>query len=229
MKYIVLALSCTSFLVGQTIEMTEAPEQKTLYFNFENSTFSFDPLEKTEAKTYQPHVLLKFNAACFIPSDPRFNHIYGANGIYGLELTMQAWKNLYAYQSTNFYYTGGHSFGADMDSATNILLIPLSAGLKYAYPVSIVELWFGGGLLTTYMHIDDESAFVSPSIVNRWGIGGIIKGGILIHATQHFFVDIFADYSFMNISYNNSDHGALVTHTAHLSGASVGGSFGWSF
>ncbi len=175
-----------------------------------------------------PNILLEAKAAYFFPQNTRFNDVFGGGGIYGLELSVQAWRNLYGWVSADTFYASGHSYGTSTPSRTNITIVPLGLGLKSLYPVGCVDFWLGAGALGSYMHINQHSPYVSPSI-SKWGAGGIIKAGILFHVYRGLIIDIFADYSFMTIPYNDTQNGTVVPYDAHLSGGTLGASIGWSF
>jgi hypothetical protein len=171
-------------------------------------------------------VFVEAKAAYYRPTDDKFREIYSDSGIYGGEISCQAWRGLYGWASASCFHKGGHSIR--MHDSTTITFVPLGFGLKYLFPVSFVDLYVGAGMLNTYAHIEDDSHFVIHSH-SKWGQGGIVKAGAIFNVNKHFFVDLFSDYSFMKIDFHNTDHEKVVRHDADLSGWSIGAGVGYRF
>ncbi len=165
-------------------------------------------------------------AAYFRPQSTRFRDIYSSGGIYGIEATCQMYKNLHAWASASSFHKSGTSIGGN--TPTTITFIPLGLGIKLLYSISeAADIYFGGGALATYLHLKDDSPFVIRKSVN-WGYGGIAKLGFFFTFTTHFFIDVFADYSFMSdIHFPSSE--LVVRKPADLSGLSMGGGAGFRF
>ncbi len=177
------------------------------------------PLRATDA-------FIEGKAAYFYPTDHQFRKIYSGGGIYGLELTCQAWRHLYAWASADCFYQTGKSIG-EKDS-THITFVPLGQGLKYLFPVSFVDIYVGAGILETWAHIKDHSRYVIRSNT-KWGIGGIAKIGALFNINKHFFIDVFTNYSYTKIDFHKTNHGSVIRHDADLSGFWFGGALGYRF
>ena len=165
-------------------------------------------------------------AAYFLPTDDKFRKIYSGGGIYGGEISCQAYKGLYGWASGSYFYKSGHSIGEH--NATRITMVPLGLGLKYLYRISFADLYLGAGVLGTYVHMKDSSHYVVHEH-SKWGVGGIIKGGAILNVNKHFFVDLFTDYSFMNVNFHNTHNGTVARHNADLSGWSIGTGIGYRF
>ena len=174
--------------------------------------------------------LLELKAAYFLPTGDRFKNVYGGSGIYGLEFTFQAKDFLYVWTSADFYLKSGHAYGSacTSPSSTDIWFLPFAAGIKLFCPINIVDLWLGGGILGTYVNVKDHNPNVISSI-SKWGVGGIVKAGAIINCTKYFFLDLFTDYSFMQIPFHDTRKGTVIPHKADLSGWSFGGSIGFRF
>ena len=173
-------------------------------------------------------VLMEVKAGYFHPTNHRFRKIYpGGGGIYGAEVSLQTWKGVYAWISGSYFSESGRSLGER--DRTIITMVPLGAGLKCLFDVTRhARLYFGGGALGTYLNTQDHSPYVIKS-VHKWGAGGIVKAGSLVTLGKVFFLDFFADYSFMKIDCDNTHHDKLVRHDADLSGWSLGGAIGYRF
>jgi hypothetical protein len=167
-------------------------------------------------------------AAYFRPSDDKFRRIYNEGAIYGGEVSCQAWKNLYGWASANYFHKSGTSIGRAGGNTTNITFVPLGLGLKYLFPIRFVDVYAGGGILSTYLHMDDHSHHVIKSN-SKWGVGGIVKAGAIFNVDKHFFIDLFSDYSFMKVDFHNTHGGKVVRHDADLSGWSIGLGIGYRF
>lgn len=170
--------------------------------------------------------LLEAEAAYYYPTSDDFREIYSGSGIYGLELSVQSWRNLYPWISGNIFVQSSHSIG--LKNNTEIFFIPIGVGLKYLYNVKFGNLYLGAGALPTYLHIHDHSHFVTRTI-SKWGCGGIIKSGIIINLPKSFFLNIFTNYSYIKIPYHNTWHDLVYTNSANLSGLSFGGALGYRF
>lgn len=172
-------------------------------------------------------VLLEAKGGYFFPSDHRFKKIYSGGGIYGGEISVQiAHSPLYAWISGDYFSKNGRSIGEK--NSTTIQLIPLAVGLKYLYPISILDLYLGAGLQPTYFRTIDRSPYVSRT-VSKWGLGGMFKGGILFNIKKGFFVDVFSGYSLLNIHYHSGSDASVIRNSAHLSGWIIGAGLGYRF
>lgn len=182
---------------------------------------------RSSSRNYFDEFLIEAKAAYFLPMGRRFEKIYHGGGIYGLEFSFKTKDFLYAWTSVDFFSKSGHGYGSFCEghSSTKIFFVPLGAGLKIFFPVSILDLWLGGGVLTTYVHVKDEDL----PVISKWGVGGILKGGALVNWTNYLFLDFFADYSFMTVSFNDSLGGTVIPYKGDLSGWSFGASLGFRF
>ena len=184
---------------------------------------------KEEKKSgYFGDFLFEAKAAYFLPTGERFEKIYHGAGIYGLEFTCQAKDFVFAWASVDFFIKSGHAYGACSQSSTNVWFLPLAAGVKFFFPVNLVDLWVGGGISGTYVHVEDKSPDVIPEI-SKWGVGGIVKAGAIINCTKYLFVDLFTNYSFLTIPFHDTRGGTVIPHKGDLSGWSFGGSIGYRF
>jgi hypothetical protein len=178
------------------------------------------------AYTLHADVFVEGKAAYFRPTNRDFREIYSDGGIYGFEVTGQAWRDLYAWGSADCFYQSGSTSG--FESSTTLTMVPLGLGLKYLFPVKSADFYFGAGMLGTYLHTKDNSPFVIRNSSN-WGFGGIVKAGIYILAREHLFIDLFTDYSFMKVDFHHTDGGRVIRHQADLSGWSIGAGIGYRF
>lgn len=169
-------------------------------------------------------VLVEAQAAYYQPTGHEFRAIYSGSVIYGLELSVQSWRGLYAWASSSVLTKSGHSLG--FGNSTHLTFVPLGIGLKYLWRVKFIDFYLGGGVLPTHLHIHNHSQYVVQKI-SKWGCGGIAKAGALFNLPNAFFIDVFTNYSYLKISNHNSRHGTITPHSADLSGFSFGGGIGY--
>lgn len=173
-------------------------------------------------------------AAYFMPTQHRFQEIYSGGGMFGIETTTQAWKELYAWASASYFNKTGSSIGRR--DSTQITLVPLGAGAKYLYHFDCkhkylscpIDFYAGVGILATYVDIEDNSHHVVRSNTT-WVPGGILKAGAFVNLQNNYFLDIFTDYSFMWVDYDNDHHGKVVRNSANVGGWSIGVGIGYHF
>lgn len=170
--------------------------------------------------------LLELKAAYFHPESTLFRKIYGSAGIYGAEVSVQTWCNLYAWVSGDFFIKSGHSIG--LHDPTNIWFIPIGVGLKYFLPLNCWDFYFGAGFTGTYVHFHDHSPFVVQRSHN-WAWGGIAKIGVMRTFWQRWFVDLFTSYSYAHAGFHEKHHLVIYRHEANLGGWAIGGGIGYRF
>jgi len=177
-------------------------------------------------------VILEFKGAYFLPTDCTFKTIYPKGGaLFGPELTVQLCndRNWSAFASFDYFKTAGCSIG--LCDATTVKLIPLALGLKYFVPVhGCVDLYAGLGFEAINVRTINCSNFV-VSPLSQWGFGGIAKVGAYYYLPHNFLIDIFIDYSFVNVGSNSCDCPSIGVQSvkANVSGAIFGIALGYNF
>jgi hypothetical protein len=174
-------------------------------------------------------VLVEAKIGYFYPTDAKFRHIYSnGGGIYGFEVSCQAWKEFYGWASGSYFTQTGRSQGEH--HRTRITLVPLAAGLKYVIPFceKRLDLYGDIGFVTTYFHTHDHSRYVIKSN-SKWGTGGVWRIGCLGYVYDSLFIDVFADYTYTKIHFHNTDNGRVIRRTADISGFSWGAGIGYRF
>jgi outer membrane protein W len=115
---------------------------------------------------------------------------------------------------------------------TKIDLVPIGFGLRYLCPICddfIAYASVGGQY--THLHIKDKSQFLIKN-VNKWECGGLVKLGMLYDFCDGFFVDVFGQYSYLQMDFRkreNSNDDLVYRHNADLSGWTVGAGIGYRF
>jgi hypothetical protein len=171
-------------------------------------------------------VLVEAQAGYYYPTNHKFREIYSGSGIYGLEVSVQSWRSLYAWVSGSVFAKSGHSIG--LRNSTHIVFVPIGVGLKYLWKVNFVDLYLGAGVLPTYLHIHDHSPYVVQKS-SKWGCGGIAKVGAIFNLPKSFFIDVFTSYSYIKISDHDTRHHTIYPSSANLSGFTFGGAIGYRF
>lgn len=192
----------------------------TIFF----SSLNAEANELSKDQDPSREILLEGKASCFISSNKRFRTIYGCTGLYRIETSIQTWKDLYTWISLGYLYGWGDS---SRGNHTHIHLVPLSVGISYLFKQEKWTPYIGIGPLFAYSYINNGSNSVTRH-QNGWGGGFLTKLGALVYATDHLFLDFFADYSFIRMSFHHSDK-RTVHKKGDLSGCSLGAGIGYRF
>jgi hypothetical protein len=172
-------------------------------------------------------VLLEFKGAYFLPTDHNFRHIYGGGALFGPEVTFEFFNQVYGFMSIDFLQKDGFSLGGCFP--TQITLVPIGMGFKYFVPFCYGDFYVGIGLQSTVVQITNCSPNVLPE-QSQWGFGGIAKIGTIFDLPCNLFIDIFIDYSFLSVSFNNCcQTNPAAAQKAHVSGTIFGVSLGYRF
>lgn len=173
------------------------------------------------------YVLLGATGAYYLPTNQIFKQIYGhGGGIYGLEMSVRTWQELYAWTSISYFSKDGRSIGEG--DKTELKLVPIGVGLKYFFPIGCWDIYLSGGVLASYLHLQDYSPFVIKS-TSKWTVGGTGKIGVMWNFAEYFFIDAFTSYSYMKFDFDSTHGGKIIPHNANLSGWAFGGAFGFRF
>lgn len=170
-------------------------------------------------------VLTEGRIGYFLPTNEQFKETYGEDGMIGsIESSFKATDRLYPWANISYYANSGHA-GED-HKKTHIYFLPIGAGLKYIYPFENFSVYGGLGVLPTYLHIKNNSHFLVREQA-KWGCGGVAKFGFLSNKIWNFFLDLFAEYSYINIHFHKK--GKLAINPAILSNFTFGGGIGYHF
>lgn len=195
-------------------------------------------------------LLLEFKSGAFIPTGSCFRAIYGsATYFLNPEFTFQVKeeKNWYIFLSSAYAAKDGHSVG--LCTPTKAKLIPFGIGVKYFFQdlhkgfCKKYKFYLGLGFQPTLLKTNNCSDFAQKT--SDWGFGGIAKFGCFWNLPCNFFLDFFADYSFVNVGCNNlcnsssscssassccsSSYNVAIPLKANVSGAILGIGFGYNF
>lgn len=132
--------------------------------------------------------------------------------------------------SVDYLFKHGQSIACNLacHQDTRIRLIPLTFGLKWIHTFNDrVEVYVGAAPKYYFMHIHNDSAFV-PCSSSKNGCGGYATAGTFLYPTEHFMMNIFLSYSYMNFSAPCST-ATLVGFRTNVSGVNLGLGMGWNF
>ena len=193
-----------------------------------SSEESLTPLQKASSESHGIEMMLIGKAAYFRPSSNKFRKIYGGGWIYDMELKIQTYKQLYTWTSIGLFTKSGVTSGGR--DRTKIQIVPIGVGLQYLYPLGYHNdaVYFGAGVLPTYVHVYDQPSFLVSSS-HKWGYGGVFKTGAILYLCHSIFVDFFANYTILWISGDDSTTPLVFGTKANLCGLSVGGGIGYRF
>jgi hypothetical protein len=177
---------------------------------------------------------VELRAAAFVPMSSRFSEIYGNVGpSIQLEATKkwQNYRNLELWGNVDWIFMDGNPQRSC--GKTNVNIINLSVGLKAIGNVyhDFIFLYAGIGpdlgivwldntmycCTTNYCPVPNNEIKEHPC---RFGVGGSIKTGSQIYFTDNFYLDVFADYLYLPVSFH---------HTVDAGGFKFGAGFGGRF
>ena len=119
-------------------------------------------------------------------------------------------------------------FSLDFHEATTIQLVPITFGVKWIEPFrDDVEIYFGVAPKYYFMHTTNDSTYV-PSSSSENGCGVLANIGTFIYPTEHFMIDVFFSYSYMNFAAPASTPG-VVGFATNVSGFTLGVGLGYAF
>jgi hypothetical protein len=162
--------------------------------------------------------MVEAKAAYFNPTSSSFRSVYSGGGMYSLEATARAWRQFYGWGSVGYFGRNGSSVG--LGNSAHIQMVPFGIGAKYIACCDCIKPYIGLGMLVTYVNLHNDSPFVTHK-QHKWGVGGIVKGGLLIDLPCCWFADLFADYNYTKVHFSSG--------TANISGYSAGVGLGYKF
>jgi hypothetical protein len=132
-----------------------------------------------------------------------------------VELSAGNWQGVYGWLSGGWMGAEGHT--AALHSKTTVSVVPLGAGLKYAFcEMKYAFLYVGAGAALTYVHTHNSSPYVCPH-THEWRWGVMARSGARLLLPLGMFSEVFFDYNYLPIT------------SADVGGLLLGASFGWGF
>lgn len=149
----------------------------------------------------EQNLAVQFRVGHFRPSSHLFRNIYHNGGIeYEGELNYEYVPGNSMWLNINKFERSGIT---PDEQETKIQLCPLSGGIKQFIPFcSWINCYLGAGSSCTFMHVKGKSLFLDErDHKHSWGFVG--KGGVWVLLSQNFFVDLFADYYYTEITFDD--------------------------
>lgn len=146
------------------------------------------------------NISIQFRVGHFRPSSHLFRNIYHNGGIeYEGELNYEYVPNNTLWLNINSFERKGVT---ENDEETKIQLHPVSGGIKQLIPFSsYMNFYIGLGSCCTFMQVKGKSLFLDErEHKHSWGFVG--KSGIMLLLSKSFFVDLFADYYYTQITFD---------------------------
>jgi hypothetical protein len=126
--------------------------------------------------------------------------LYGAwapevelEGYLAFSRSWRGWANL------NYAWKSGHSLGLGSPTHLNLASLSLGAKLVSAFENSPVQAYLGVGFSAGWLRTHDEACCLENHMT-RWSPGCVAKSGLLFELCNHFFSDLFLDYSYQPFS-----------------------------
>lgn len=157
--------------------------------------------------------------AAFIPTGERFRSIYGSPiAAYEFEIGKIFDKHYEIWANVDYVTTHGST--RNFHSKTSYEAVNLSGGGKYVFRFHPqANLYLGLGINGAFVHVHNNSSFVKRN-VNKNGVGGVAKLGFYFEPTTHLFMEIFVDYLYQTIQFQNR---------VQVGGVKIGGGIGGCF
>lgn len=124
---------------------------------------------------------------------------------------------------------------------TRAWILPLSAGVRFIYPITCrIQAYLGGGISYSFLKIDNRCedyyySFFSSSPfkkhLRRSSLGGVGKVGLIIDTCDNTFIDIFVDYFAQRFHLGHHDifEEEVIGKHFNASGFKIGAGFGVNF
>lgn len=187
---------------------------------------------------------LEVRAAYYTPTAKDIRHTYSHDWIdYQVIGTTRISKCWEAWGEVDWTIKKGHSnkgyFG--FKDSTRAWILPISAGLRFIYPLSCrIQAYAGAGITYSFLKIDNRCedyyySFFSSSPykkhIRKSTLGGVAKVGLIIDTYSNTFIDIFADYTYQRFHLGNHDIFQEEVFGKHFnaSGFKFGAGFGVRF
>lgn len=159
------------------------------------------------------------------PTNHTTRDICSGNALYSLEGNLEICNQFYLWASGGYFQQSGHTTGGDK---TKLEMVPIGVGIKYFFPMEPFNFYVGGGALPTYVWSHTNSSYLTSKF-NKWGCGGVVKGGVLIDLSCSFFIDVFVDYMILSIKGKGSTDPLAYSVSCNLNSVVVGAGIGYRF
>lgn len=170
----------------------------------------------------------------FWPESKTLREIYHNGGInYQMTGTVPFYQGEnFALRGLNFWwavdYFLAHGKSIGLEEKTRIQIEPLTAGLKWITPNSMIRPYFGAGFKYYFMQVRNYSSFVKEYMANN-GPGFALDAGFQLFIAKYFMADLFASYSFKQFGAPSIELANVQPTWLDIGGLNFGGGIGVKF
>lgn len=170
--------------------------------------------------------LPEIRAAYYYETDHLTRDIYGSAALFNVEFNIQTSAHSMPFVALGYLHQDGYSLSGH--DSTSLYTIPIEIGYKYLFLTNNIQPYLGLALDISYVHIKNNSPFVIPTQAG-WAVGFKPKSGVLFFPDDHFFIDVFLDYTYLEMCFSDEDDQLVYNKKLDLSGLSVGAGIGYKF
>ena len=161
------------------------------------------------------------------PESKRVKEVYGKH-LRDFDVVVSKWidERWDLYIEMGMMSEKGRSLGSK--NRTRMHLFPVAVGMKYYMPVmKQLDFYLGAGGLYGHLRVHDHSSHTGRKHYSRNAWGGIANSGFRFSLSESMFIDLFADYQFLNFHFSGS-HKHVKRHDFNMSGPRVGLGIGFN-
>lgn len=188
---------------------------------------------------------LEIRAACYTPQSKETTEMYSHAWVDFQAFTAKKIAcNWELWSQVSWTIKRGHSSKGvyGFKDHTRAWMVPISAGLRFIYPISCrVQTYLGAGVNYTFLRIDNRFedlygySFYNSSPFKKHiyknAFGGLFKAGIVIDTGDNTFIDLFVDYFLQNfrLGHHNFFQEEIIGKHFKANGIKCGAGFGVNF
>ncbi len=179
-------------------------------------------------------VTIEARFSYFWPESSLFRQVYHNGGVdYQLTGTVPLFQgDSMALRGLNFWwavdYFKAEGKSTPLENKTTIQIEPLTAGLKWIYPKSMIRPFFGAGMKYYFVQIYNDSPYVKKHVA-RNGVGFSVETGVQLLASKYIMSDLFIAYSFKQFGSRSINSPTVQATWFDVGGLNIGGGIGVTF
>ena len=138
-------------------------------------------------------LILEVKGSYFYPTEGAFQDIYGGGFMYGGEVSLGIWKNLFAW--IGGYYFSKYGELSYTGEETYLQIFPIGGGLKYRIKAGMFSFYGGAG--ANYFDYYESNVIGDET---EGGVGFVAKLSACMEPVNHFVVGLFVEYSYCTMT-----------------------------
>jgi len=172
-------------------------------------------------------ITVEIRGSVFVPQSTRVKKLYDDHlHNYDFVVSKRINKRWDLYVEMGMICKKGRSLGGSNRSRMGFF--PTTIGMKYYMPVmKQLDFYLGAGGQYGFLRVHDHSSYMSHNRFRRGAWGGIANSGFRYAITRNIFIDLFADYQFINFHFGGSRHN-IRRHDFNMSGPRFGIGIGYN-